>query len=101
MTRPLTVAEVADRWQCCERTVYQQIETGALRSFGVGRLIRIRPEWIEAFECGEEADEAGEDPALRLIRQRRQALEKRSATSRRTRTAQPRGTGTGSGPATR
>jgi excisionase family DNA binding protein len=101
MIRPLTVPEIAERWTCCERTVYQIIETGALRSFGVGRLIRVRPEWIEAYECGEQLPEAEGDRVLKLIQQRQQALEARSGTSRRTRAGRTLATGTGSGQGTR
>jgi len=101
MNRPLTVSEVAARWQCHEQTVYRLIETKALRSFGVGRLIRIRPEWIDEYECGETADDEQGSEVLRLIRERRLKSEKRSAMSRRTRTAPTRATGTGSGQGTR
>ena len=77
--RPLTVSEIAERWTCCERTVYQIIETGALRSFSVGRLIRVRQEWVDAYECGEQAREAEGDRVLNLIRQRQLALKRRGA----------------------
>jgi excisionase family DNA binding protein len=100
VTRPLTVSEVAERWQCSDRTVYQLIEAGALRSFGVGRLIRVRPEWIEEFECGHEQACSEEEKALQLIRERRQRSERPSATSRRIRTRLTLVTGTGKGQGT-
>lgn len=101
MARPLTVSEVAERWQCCEQTVYRVIETGALRSFGVGRLLRIRPEWVDAYECGETTDDSDGSEALRRIRARRLKSAGRSGTSPHTRTRPTHDTGTGSGQDTR
>src|SRR5262245_55231983 len=52
MTRALTPRQVADRWQCSERHVYNMIPAGALPSFRLGgKLLRIRGEDVEAFEC--------------------------------------------------
>lgn len=50
--RPLTPAQVAERWQCSERKVRYMIERGALPAFNLdGKLLRLRLEDVEAFEC--------------------------------------------------
>lgn len=52
MTRPLTPAEVAERWQCSERKVYYMIQRGALPAFNLdGKLLRLRLKDVEEFEC--------------------------------------------------
>lgn len=52
MSRALTPAMVAERWMCSERHVRNMIATGELPAFRLGeKLLRIRPEDVEAFEC--------------------------------------------------
>ena len=49
--RPLTVAQVADRWDCSIDAVYAAIRKGDLQAFRVGgKLLRIKPEEIERWE---------------------------------------------------
>ncbi|WP_423738573.1 helix-turn-helix domain-containing protein [Chelativorans petroleitrophicus] len=47
-----TPATLADRWACSERHVRLMVERGILPAFRLGgKLIRIRREDVEAFEC--------------------------------------------------
>ena len=47
-----TPARLADRWDCSERHVRNMIERGELAAFRLGeKLLRIRLEDVEAFEC--------------------------------------------------
>ena len=47
-----TPASLAERWECSERHVRNLISTGELRSFRLGgKLLRIRKEDVESFEC--------------------------------------------------
>ena len=54
MSRPLTPAQVAERWQCSERKVRYMIERGALPAFNLdGKLLRVHLKDVEEFEqCG-------------------------------------------------
>ena len=45
----LTPAQVGERLQVTERTVYQWLRNGRLVGFKLGRLWRIRPEDLEDF----------------------------------------------------
>ena len=57
MTRPYTPATLAERWECSETTVRALIKSGRLRAFKLaGKLYRIRPEEVEAFECQQNTD---------------------------------------------
>ncbi len=47
-----TPATLAERWACSERQVRLMIERGDLPAFRLGgKLIRIRQEDVEAYEC--------------------------------------------------
>lgn len=47
-----TPATLADWWGCSERQVRKMIDTGTLPAFRLGgKLLRIKPEDVEAFEC--------------------------------------------------
>lgn len=46
----MTVRQVAARWACSDRHVYDLISGGQLGHIRVGSLIRIRPADLEAFE---------------------------------------------------
>lgn len=48
-----TVAELAERWKCTERTVYNMIGSGRLKSFRLGHGVRIPREVVERYERGE------------------------------------------------
>ena len=51
-TSTLNVAMVAERWGTSDTFVYDLVRTGRLRSFRLGaKLIRIKLEDVEAFEC--------------------------------------------------
>jgi len=50
--RPYSVATLAERWGCSRRHVANLIRNGALQSFRVGNLLRVRPEVVEQYECG-------------------------------------------------
>lgn len=50
--RPLTPIMLAERWQCSERHIRNQIAAGRLRAFRVGgKLLRISMDAVEEFEC--------------------------------------------------
>lgn len=82
MARPLTIPDVAERWQISEKSVRKFINENRLRHFRLGgRLIRIPVEAVEEYECrnmsladtGESSASsgtttAGGDTALRLVR---------------------------------
>lgn len=54
MTKPVvfTPATLAKRWDCSEQHVRNLINRGELPSFRLGgKLLRIRGEDVEAFEC--------------------------------------------------
>lgn len=62
-----TPASLAERWECSERHVRNLIATGELRSFRLGgKLLRIRKEDVESFECqnGGSQDSAGSSASL-------------------------------------
>ena len=47
-----TPATLAAWWECSERHVRNLIDSGELRAFRLGgKLWRIRPQEVEAFEC--------------------------------------------------
>ena len=49
---PFTPATLADRWQCSERHIRNMVDRGELPAFRLaGKLIRIRAEDVEMFEC--------------------------------------------------
>ena len=48
-----TVAELAARWKCAPLTVYNLIYGGKLKSFKLGRGVRIPREAVERYERGE------------------------------------------------
>jgi len=52
MGRPYTVAGLAAHWGTSDTFVYDQIRAGKLKAmrFG-GKLIRIKPEAVEEYEC--------------------------------------------------
>lgn len=45
----LSVREVAELWHVCERTVYREIERGALRAVRVGRALRVPVAVLEEY----------------------------------------------------
>jgi excisionase family DNA binding protein len=49
LPRLLTVDQVAEILQACTRTVRRHIDSGELEVVRIGRLVRIRPEAVEAF----------------------------------------------------
>jgi len=49
--RPYSVATLAERWDCHEDVVRRLISRGALLSFRVGDLIRVRASEVERYEC--------------------------------------------------
>lgn len=48
-----TVAELAARWKCAPLTIYNMIYSGKLKSFKLGRGVRISREAVERYERGE------------------------------------------------
>ncbi len=45
-----TVAEVAERWRVCGKTVWRLLRRGKLRAVKVGRATRVRVTEVERFE---------------------------------------------------
>jgi len=72
-TRPYTVDRLAERWECSAATVRALVSSGRLRAMRVGRLIRVRPEWVEEFECGGRPTRTDEDVALERLRAMRKS----------------------------
>lgn len=51
LRKAFTVAALAERWSVSTDTVYAMIHSGRLKAFRFGgKLYRIRPEEVEAFE---------------------------------------------------
>lgn len=51
-SRVFTPSKLAERWECSERHVRNLISSGELPSFRLGgKLLRIRIEDVERFEC--------------------------------------------------
>ena len=58
--KPYTVARLAEHWGCSDTFVYSEIERGNLPAFRLGgKLIRIRPEAVEAYELKRETETTG------------------------------------------
>ena len=53
MDRLLSTKEVADLLSCCEKTVGRLRESGTIPHVRVGRLVRFRPDAVEAFLDGD------------------------------------------------
>ena len=50
--RSKSAAMLAERWQCSEQHIRNMIDRGKIPSFKIGdKLLRIRREHVEAFEC--------------------------------------------------
>lgn len=45
----LTLAQVAERLQVTERTIYRYLEAKELKGIKIGRVWRIRPDDLETF----------------------------------------------------
>lgn len=48
--RPLSVAQLAERWECSQGLVRKLIREGRLQSFRPGQLIRISAAEVERYE---------------------------------------------------
>jgi excisionase family DNA binding protein len=49
MGKYISVEEAADRLGVCERTIYDALRSGRIRGLKIGKLWRIREEWIEKW----------------------------------------------------
>src|SRR3989344_2259651 len=49
--KPYTPETLAERWDCSPSHIRNLIDRGDLRSFRLGRLIRIPPEEVTRIEC--------------------------------------------------
>jgi len=56
----LTVKQVAELLQCCEKTAWSLTRSGELPVVRLGRLVRVRPEDLADY-LEAKAKEAGED----------------------------------------
>ena len=52
--RIYTLAELAERWRCKIKTIYNMVESGKLRAFKVGREYRVKAAEVLRFEGGED-----------------------------------------------
>jgi excisionase family DNA binding protein len=50
LERLLTVAEVAEDLNACERTIRRRIASGALPALRDGRLLRVRPSDLRCYQ---------------------------------------------------
>ncbi|WP_039392940.1 excisionase family DNA-binding protein [Novosphingobium sp. MBES04] len=57
---PLTVKQVASRWGCSTSLVRKVIDSGSLRCFRLGSLMRINVSEVERYEC--EMTQAAQKP---------------------------------------
>ena len=58
-----TPASLAERWECSEAHVRNLIRRGELQAFKLGgKLLRIRPEEVERYECRDRSTPATESP---------------------------------------
>lgn len=64
--RALTPEQVAERWECSAETVRQMCKRNDLPHFRVGRMIRLRPEHVEAYECGNIESDGSTDASSSL-----------------------------------
>ncbi|WP_411969821.1 helix-turn-helix domain-containing protein [Paracoccus sp. DMF] len=61
MGKPWTPDMLADCWGCSGETVRQLIRSGQLPAFRVGRMLRVKHETVEAYECGTIRSEGSKD----------------------------------------
>lgn len=70
--KAMTVASLAAHWGVSDTFVYSLIKAGELEAFRLGgKLIRIRPEAVEAYEARTattETDEAPDEPHVAELR---------------------------------
>lgn len=50
-TRAFTIAKLASHWKCSDSKVRTLVQSGQLSSFRVGKLIRITPDAVRAYEA--------------------------------------------------
>src|SRR4051812_15721836 len=71
VSRPLTVKELAERWQCSDGHIYNMIKSRQLPHFKIGQLIRIAASQVEKIECAlPSIAENGPPPANTPTRER-------------------------------
>jgi len=62
--KPFTVAALAEHWQTSETFVYSQISADRLKAFKLGgKLLRIKPEAVEEYECQASLTDSESSPA--------------------------------------
>src|SRR5690554_1322186 len=82
--RPYTPETLAERWDCSAQHVRRLISQGQLHAFRVGRLIRIRPEWVEEYECRKSELPHSEESGTPSGTTRKESEGASASTSRRT-----------------
>lgn len=50
--KPLTIPQIAERWDCSQATVRTMVETGKLPCFRIGRMIRVPLRYVLEMESG-------------------------------------------------
>ena len=58
--RMITIAQAAEEWQVGERTLRRYIAQGRLRAYRMGRLLRLRPEDVDALFTATDLWEKGD-----------------------------------------
>src|SRR5690625_3032442 len=58
--RPYTPETLAERWSCSSQHIRDLVAAGHLRAFRVGRLIRIRREEVERYEACQEKESSSD-----------------------------------------
>lgn len=51
IAKPLTLSEVAERWDCSAEKIRRMVHDGELAAFRLGKLIRIPAQEVERYEC--------------------------------------------------
>lgn len=59
----LEPADVAERWKCSPEHVRRQCKSGQLAAMKLGRVWRIKPEAVEAYERRHTSEPAAPEPA--------------------------------------
>ena len=50
--KPLTIAEIAERWDCSQETVRNLVKSGKLPGFREGRMMRVPLRYVLEMEAG-------------------------------------------------
>ncbi|WP_299986629.1 helix-turn-helix domain-containing protein [uncultured Ruegeria sp.] len=55
LDRPLSITQIAERWDCSDETVRSLVKSGKLPGFRLGRMIRVQLRHVLEMERGRES----------------------------------------------